>query len=121
MKIRPLVSGVLSNTPLWKRTQKESGGTDSSRYCYSVWLRHLSIAHEVGLSTRPNSIAELGPGNSLGTGLAGLITGAQRYYAFDVVKHSKLEKNLKILDELGELFRAQADFKVLSIPQANAS
>jgi len=109
MKVRSLVSGVLSITPLWKRTQKESGGTDSSRYCYSVWLRHLSIAHELGLSTRPNSIAELGPGNSLGTGLAGLITGAQRYYAFDVHKHSKFENNLKILDELSELFRAQAD------------
>lgn len=50
-----------------------SGGTISARYCYFVWLRHLVKAYENGLKTRFNRVAELGPGDSLGVGLAAMI------------------------------------------------
>lgn len=53
----------------------------------------------------PKVIAELGPGDSIGIGLAALISGAEKYYAFDVVKHANTERNLKIFDELVVLFR----------------
>jgi SAM-dependent methyltransferase len=82
-----------------------TGGTDSARYCYSVWLRHLVLAGQNGLDTNPRNIAELGPGDSLGIGLAALLSGAERYYAFDVVEHASLERNLGIFDQLVELFR----------------
>jgi SAM-dependent methyltransferase len=54
-------------------------------------------------------VAELGPGDSLGTGLAALLCGAERYYGLDIVHHGDLARNLVILDELAELFRARAD------------
>jgi len=84
-------------------------GTDTARYCYSVWLRHLSIAYENKLTTQPNVIAKLGPGDSLGIGLAGLISGADKYYAFDVVKYSTTERNVRLFYELVDLFRARED------------
>ncbi len=88
-----------------------TGGTDSARYCYSVWLRHLILAAESGQNTNSKSIAELGPGDSIGAGLAALLSGARRYFAFDVVAHANSERNLAIFDELLALFRAQADVR----------
>ncbi len=84
-------------------------GTYSSRYCYSVWLRHIVTAHKNGLPTKPRTIAELGPGNSLEIGLAGLISGAQTYYAFDIAKFATNDRNLKVFDEIVTLFRNRAD------------
>jgi hypothetical protein len=53
----------------------------------------------------PHTLAELGPGDSLGIGLAALLSGAQQYYAFDVVKYANTKRNLLIFDELVDLFR----------------
>lgn len=102
---RVLLRGIATYVPgVYKLTPKGTGGTVSARYCYSVWLRHLTLAHENGLSTMPEVVAELGPGDSIGTGLAALICGAKRYYALDIVKYTNREENLSILDELTDLF-----------------
>jgi hypothetical protein len=106
------IPGVTSLPPIKRILQRRvtgTGGTDSSRYCYSVWLRHLVLAAEGGQNTNPKSVAELGPGDSIGVGLAALLSGAGRYFAFDVVAHANPERNLAIFDELVALFHAQAD------------
>lgn len=94
---------------MYERLTRGPGGTDSARYCYSVWLRHMVRAHQAGVWNDPKTIAELGPGNSLGIGLAALLTGAERYFAFDVVEHASDAGNLAIFDELVALFAARAD------------
>jgi SAM-dependent methyltransferase len=109
MKIRPLLSGMASYLPFWERLRPPTGGTDSARYCYSVWLRHLTIASQHGLSTRFSTFAELGPGNSLGTGLAGLLSGADKYYALDIVPFTTSEENVRVLGELVSLFEQRPD------------
>jgi hypothetical protein len=50
-------------------------------------------------------VAELGPGESLGIGLAAVLSGADRYFAFDVKAHAARERNLATLEQLVELFR----------------
>jgi SAM-dependent methyltransferase len=50
-------------------------------------------------------VAELGPGDSLGIGLAALLSGADEYYALDVVHHADETRNLTVLEELIELFK----------------
>ena len=94
--------------------RRTAEGTNSARYCYSVWLRHLVRASESGLDCNPKVIAELGPGDSLGTGLAALLSGASRYHALDVVEYANPGNNIRILHELAELFRRRA-----SIPDHN--
>ena len=75
--------------PLYDKLYKYiSPGTVSARYCYTVWLRHLSIVQGTGLSTTPKVVAELGPGHSIGIGLAALISGAEQYYGLDAVQYA---------------------------------
>jgi len=106
MKLRQLVYGIATFIPGVQRfRQKGTGGTDTSRYCYAIWLRHLVMAKNNGLNASPKVVAELGPGDSLGIGLAALISGSEQYFAFDVVEHANTQRNLKIFDELVELFR----------------
>ena len=70
-----------------------TGGTVSARYCYSVWSRHLSILQRSGLPTTFKTMVELGPGDSLGIGLAALLSGVERYIALDVVQHASGAQN----------------------------
>ena len=111
MKIGALARGLATYVPgmaaLHRRVTR-TGGTDSARYCYAVWLRHLVMGHQSGESTRPPfRVAELGPGDSIGIGLAALLCGADRYYGLDALPLANLRRNLGVFDELVELFRAR--------------
>lgn len=88
---------------LWRHT----GGTISARYCYSVWMRHLVKSAAAGCNL-PRVVAEIGPGDSIGIGLAALLSGAERYLAFDVVRYADISASVAIFDDLVELFRARA-------------
>jgi hypothetical protein len=63
------------------------------------------MASNNGLDARPKAVAELGPGDSLGIGFAALISGTEKYFAFDAVKHTNVDTNVRIFDELVALFK----------------
>lgn len=106
MNIKILLRAIAANIPkLHKVVFKSTGGTTSARYCYSVWLRHLVMAHKNGLLENPKVIAELGPGDSIGIGLTALLSGAEKYYALDAIRFIKTKRNIEILNELADLFR----------------
>jgi len=111
MKIRPLVKGLLTFIPGMQRVLpgRGTGGTDSAYYSYGVWLKHLTLLWENGMRSIPKTLAELGPGDSLGTGLAAMLCGVNNYFALDVVRHSSTEINVKIFDELVALFKSRAE------------
>jgi SAM-dependent methyltransferase len=107
--VKPVVKGALTFIPGMNALLPERGGqTNSAPYCYGVWLKHLIFLRESGMRAIPTTLAELGPGRSLGTGLAAMLCGVDRYYALDVVQHSSIEVNLRIFDELVELFQQRA-------------
>lgn len=81
-----------------------TGGSDSSRYCYSVWLRHLRTLDSYGFKVKGARVGELGPGDSIGIGLASLLSGAARYVGLDLVPFSANADLGKIYDELVELY-----------------
>lgn len=105
----PGVSRLPRVQRVFKKHSIGTHGTNEARYCYSVWLRHLSCGAANGLDTNPRAVAELGPGDSIGIGIAAVLTGVERYYAFDLVAHANTPRNLQIFDGLVELFRARAD------------
>jgi SAM-dependent methyltransferase len=109
LKMVSLLIGAATYVPgLRNLTGRKTGGTVSARYCYSVWLRHLLTLHRSGLPTTFETVAELGPGDSLGIGLAALLSGAERYLALDVVRYAESRSCLQIFDELVTLFRERA-------------
>lgn len=114
IQIRPVIRGLLSYTPLLRlinkgKGTKGTGGTNSAKYCYSVWLRHVVTLYNSGLFNNPEVVAEFGTGDSLGIGLSSLLTGANTYYAFDSIQHSDIKFNLEIFAELVKLFRAKTN------------
>lgn len=112
MKIKVVFRGIIKIIWPWLYNflkKRGTGGTDSASYCYSVWLRHIILLHENGMYNLPKSIVEIGPGDSLGIGLNALITGANKFFAFDIIKHANTERNLKIFDELVNLYKSQIE------------
>lgn len=104
-KTAALVKGIAKKLLQHKKFYTTTGGTINPRYCYSVWLRHLVFTHQSGIRQHSGTVAELGPGDSLGIGLTALLTGYQRYYALDVYRYWDIERNLKIFDELVQLLQ----------------
>jgi hypothetical protein len=55
-----------------------------------------------------SSLAELGPGNSLGIGLAALLSGVRSYHAFEIERYPIEKTNLVVFDELVSLFKSRS-------------
>lgn len=109
VRMRSLLTGAATFVPgVRLLSGRRTGGTSSARYCYSVWLRHLCYARQNGLPAVFETVAELGPGDSLGIGLAALLSGTTRYLALDVVRYADKSHNLLIFEELVALFRDRA-------------
>ena len=105
MFLRELLFGISTFIPFAEKIRRSTtGGTNDARYCYSVWLRHLKFYYK-HYRRIPKSVAELGPGESLGIGLAALLTGVEKYTGLDIVDYHVNEKNYEILEELINLFR----------------
>ena len=110
LRFRALLKGAATYLPILKEYAcRSSGGTTSARYCYTVWLRHLVKAHESRLNANPTCVAELGPGDSLGVGIAALLSGANHYYALDAKPHAIPEVTLGVMEELVRFFQDRMD------------
>lgn len=100
-----MARGLLTCLPGVRRSWGRTGGTDDAPYCYEVFLKHLTLCAEAGMGAVPRSVAEIGPGDSIGIGLAALVAGARRYSALDVVPYALAEHNARILEELIRFFQ----------------
>lgn len=107
MELLPVVRGLASYVPGWYswNLRRRTLRTANPAYCYSWWIRHIALLELSGHRPVLQTVAELGPGGSLGVGLASLLSGANTYYALDIVRYSEVELSLRMLDGLIELFR----------------
>lgn len=96
---------LLSNSALARKylVRKNHGAKDSS-YCNNIWIERLKYWRTVNQNT-PKIVVEIGSGNSLGVGLAALISGSEKFYSLETVQFWNVSTNLRIFDELLELFK----------------
>ncbi len=105
-RLRPILVGTLKYSPLITRLLPiAAGGTASARYCYAVWIRHLLLIARFNGGKIPVQVAEIGPGDSIGVGLAALLSGSESYFALEAIKYWDNERNLRIFNELIALFQ----------------
>jgi hypothetical protein len=110
-KMPHIVKGMLTYAPLINKVRLRrgaTGGSSSSRYCYAVWLRHLVMLNKHGFTVKGAAVGELGPGDSIGTGLAALLSGANRYVGLDAVEYSANADIGKVFSDLVRLYESRA-------------
>jgi SAM-dependent methyltransferase len=106
--LKPIIVGLLKRYEILRKLLPlHTGGTNSSRYCYSVWLRHLIKLNTGDTVFLPASVAELGPGDSLGIGIAALLSGVEEYLTLDIQKYWNPGQNVRMLRDLLALFEKE--------------
>ena len=103
-KLPHLAKGLLTWAPplaAWRARRGEHAAP--ARYCYAVWLRHLVLLAGHGFRPAGARVAELGPGQSLGVGLAALLCGAASYTGLDLVAHAARQDLAATLEALAAL------------------
>lgn len=108
-RLRPILGGIRSHLFAERIDDEQGGASSQPRYCYSVWMRHLVLLHRSGLDANPDVVAELGPGATIGTGLAALLTGARTYHGLDAVAFAELVPDLRLFDALVTLLQERTD------------
>src|SRR6266404_8259022 len=106
--LRSHVKGVLSFVLPQARNSHLNLFSVSAEFSYSLFLRHYVIRSQLRPPQPGETVAELGPGSSIGFGMSALIAGAARYHAYDLAAHFDTATNLKIFDALVALFKARA-------------
>jgi SAM-dependent methyltransferase len=79
------------------------------------------LATSVQLPADPEVVAELGPGDSLGTGVAALLTGASTYIAVDLVEYAASSKNVEMVDAIAALLSERAPVPGVGAPGADGA
>lgn len=110
MRLRPVIKGALTFIPGFEHILPKAIASRNPppEYYYGVWLKHIALLNANGFPGLPAKVAELGPGDSLGLGIAALLSGVDTYYGLDVVAHTKPEENLSTFDKLLERFKTRA-------------
>ena len=95
-------------------SDSDSGGVSDnlvkkmpSYYYYGLWTKHIAQYMDATGASIPRTVVEIGPGSTLGAGLSALLTGARRYFAFELVQHTTVAENLEVLKEIAHMIKAR--------------
>ena len=103
-KTRAILGGLKSFLPI-PIDFTGTGGTTSWEYCLAVWLRHVRMCEQSGVVAKPGTFLEVGPGDSVGTGMCAILSGFEQYIAVDVLNHVQWEVSAEHIAALANVFR----------------
>lgn len=102
-----ILKGILTWIPIvnaWRLSRLRASDSDSPRYCYAIWFRHLTQLSRYGFTVAGANVGELGPGESLGVGLAALLSGASRYTGLDAIPFAHKADLSRTFTDLLQMF-----------------
>ena len=102
-KLPHIVKGALTYLPplnALRVRRASTGGTSSPEYCFLAWHKHLQWLRKAGFSPEGTRMAELGPGDTVGLGLAALLSGVRSYVGLDLVPYAASKDPLPLFDKL---------------------
>jgi len=102
-----MLGGIKSFLPARSSYSMRSSTVDT-RYGYALWLRHVLAMSEQGIMGPFNSVVELGPGNSVATGVCAVLSGAHSYAGIDVLDHIARDQAQRVFQEALQLFHDKA-------------
>lgn len=79
-------------------------------YYYRVWLSHVCLANHFKVWESPETVLEIGPGTSLGVGIAALLSGVNKYFAYDLNPLLTREGSAHLIFEIGSLYACKERF-----------
>lgn len=94
----------------YRKLVKRGGSTQDPLYCYTVWMRNLCVMRKFGWDPQGRDVCELGPGNSIGTGIAALFSGVNSYTGLDAFPYSFATNKKRIAElivRLSEFFSSR--------------
>lgn len=111
---KSLLRGAVSMIPgsylLYKQIHGDGRHSSANaKFCYSFWLRLLVKLHERGGLSRIADVAELGCADSLGIGIAAVISGSSSYTALELRSFDFRASSIQLFDEIVDLFASKAD------------
>jgi len=106
-RCRGIVKLLINNFNLARKIFIDKNyAASKSEYCYDVWMKHFKYWIKLKNNV-PDVVVEIGSGNSLGVGIAALLSGTSKFYALEKTKFWNNSTNLRIFDELVEMFKQQ--------------
>jgi len=105
INLRSLIGGLLSYTPglyQWWDNRRPTGNAASAEYAEGIWQFHLKNLQQVKTENyMPDSIAELGPGASLGSCISALKSGVRIAIGLDVCPYAEnINLNIDVLNKI---------------------
>lgn len=112
IRLNPLFGGLATRIipSLAEAMGRRNQPRVTAKYYYEVWMRHVCTAAYFQCWNAPQTVMEIGPGTELGTGIAALFSGVERYISYDSSALLAKEFNEEIFQELGALFRDRKAF-----------
>lgn len=112
LRLKPLLGGIA--TQIVPSLAEVMGRRNQPRvtagYYYTVWLRHVCTAAYFQSWNAPQTVLEIGPGKALGTGMAALLSGVQKYIVYDATPLLRRDFDAQLWQDLIALFRQQKAF-----------
>ena len=112
IRLKPLLGGLATRImpSLAEAMGRRNQPRVTAEYYYTVWMRHVCTAAHFESWNAPQTVLEIGPGNALGTGMAALLSGVQKYMAYDAMPLLKQNFDEQLWQELIALFRQKKAF-----------
>lgn len=112
IRLKPLFGGLATRIipSLAEAMGRRNQPRVTAQYHFEVWMRHVCTAAYFQCWNAPKTVLEIGPGSTMGTGIAALLSGLQQYIAIETGPIPKRNIDDQMFAELVQLFRERKTF-----------